>query len=179
MSLDALVKEIHVKYTQAMKDFFAVVDNVLSIDGTQNFERAFFRFRTVVKVCNCVLNYNPLQFLNTCIVLGKKLSVYLLFPVHSSILPCSFNGYWYFIWYSKDRIQNVLLYIIRKTIFQVIITFPDNFIWKFQSLEKRLAEILRLSYNHCPTVESQLRLLEVFEGVSGRELVQVNCDVVK
>nr|XP_022320176.1 dynein beta chain, flagellar outer arm-like isoform X6 [Crassostrea virginica] len=91
MSLDALVKEIHVKYTQAMKDFFAVVDNVLSIDGTQNFERAFFRFRTVVK-----------------------------------------------------------------------------------SLEKRLAEILRLSYNHCPTVESQLRLLEVFEGVSGRELVQVH-----
>lgn len=50
MSLDALVKEIHVKYTQAMKEFFAVVDNVLSIDGTQNFERAFFRFRTVVKV---------------------------------------------------------------------------------------------------------------------------------
>ncbi|XP_056010102.1 uncharacterized protein LOC125667097 [Ostrea edulis] len=91
MSLDALVKEIHVKYTQAMREFFAVVDNVLSIDGTQNFERAFFRFRTVVK-----------------------------------------------------------------------------------SLEKRLAEILRLSYNHCPTVESQLRLLEVFEGVSGRELVQVH-----
>lgn len=82
MSLDALVKEIHVKYTQAMKDFFAVVDNVLSIDGTQNFERAFFRFRTVVKVCNCILNYNPIKFLNTCIVLGKKLSVYLLFPVH-------------------------------------------------------------------------------------------------
>ena len=43
----------------------------------------------------------------------------------------------------------------------------------FQSLEKRLAEILRLSYNQCPTVEAQLRLLEVFEGVSGRELVQV------
>lgn len=82
MSLDALVKEIHVKYTQAMKDFFAVVDNVLSIDGTQNFERAFFRFRTVVKVCNCILNYNPFKFLNTCIVLGKKLSVYFLFPVH-------------------------------------------------------------------------------------------------
>jgi dynein heavy chain len=43
----------------------------------------------------------------------------------------------------------------------------------FQSLEKRLAEILRLAYNQCPTVEAQLRLLEVFEGVSGRELVQV------
>ncbi|XP_053409232.1 uncharacterized protein LOC123561373 isoform X4 [Mercenaria mercenaria] len=91
MSLDALVKEIHEKYTQAMADFFSVVDNVLSIDGSQNFERAFFQFRTVVK-----------------------------------------------------------------------------------SLEKRLAEILRLSYNQCPTVDAQLRLLEVFEGVSGRELVQAH-----
>lgn len=50
MSLDALVKEIHEKYTQAMNDFFSVVENVLSIDGSQNFERAFFKFRTVVKV---------------------------------------------------------------------------------------------------------------------------------
>ena len=30
-----------------------------------------------------------------------------------------------------------------------------------------------MSFNQCPTVDSQLRLLEVFEGVSGRELVQV------
>lgn len=50
MSLDAMVKEIHQKYTQAMQDFFSVVDNVLSIDGTQSFEQAFFKFRTVVKV---------------------------------------------------------------------------------------------------------------------------------
>ena len=49
-SLDALVKEIHLRYTQAMEDFFAKVSNVLSIDGTQAFERAFFTFRTVVKV---------------------------------------------------------------------------------------------------------------------------------
>ncbi|XP_052258855.1 uncharacterized protein LOC127863384 isoform X2 [Dreissena polymorpha] len=93
MSLDALVKEIHEKYTQSMADFFAVVNNVLSIDGSQNFERAFFQFRTIVK-----------------------------------------------------------------------------------SLEKRLAEILRLAYNQCPTVEAQLRLLEVFEGVSGRELVQTHLE---
>ena len=50
MSLDALVKEIHEKYTHAMSEFFSVVENVLSIDGSQNFERAFFRFRTIVKV---------------------------------------------------------------------------------------------------------------------------------
>ena len=50
MSLDALVKEIHEKYTQAMSDFFSVVENVLSIDGSQNFERTFFTFRTIVKV---------------------------------------------------------------------------------------------------------------------------------
>ena len=49
-SLDALVKEIHLKYTQAMEFFFAQVSNVLSIDGTQAFEKAFFTFRTVVKV---------------------------------------------------------------------------------------------------------------------------------
>ena len=54
MSLDALVKEIHQKYTYAMKEFFSVVNNVLSIDGTQNFERAFFKFRTVVKVSYCL-----------------------------------------------------------------------------------------------------------------------------
>lgn len=43
----------------------------------------------------------------------------------------------------------------------------------FQSLEGKLAQILRISFNQCPTVEAQLRLLEVFEGISGRELVQV------
>ncbi|XP_052060514.1 uncharacterized protein LOC127700861 isoform X4 [Mytilus californianus] len=91
MSLDALVKEIHLKYSQVMKDFFSVVENVLSIDGSQNFERAFFKFRTVVK-----------------------------------------------------------------------------------TLEGKLAQILRISFNQCPTVEAQLRLLEVFEGISGRELVQAH-----
>ena len=50
LSLDALVKEIHMRYTSAMDDFFSKVTNVLSIDGSQNFERAFFIFRTVVKV---------------------------------------------------------------------------------------------------------------------------------
>ncbi|XP_070202269.1 uncharacterized protein [Littorina saxatilis] len=91
MSLDAMVKEIHQKYTQAMNDFFSVVTNVLNIDGSQSFERAFFQFRTIVK-----------------------------------------------------------------------------------SLEKRLSGILRQAFTQCPTVESQLRLLEVFEGVSGREMVQLH-----
>ncbi|XP_071095883.1 uncharacterized protein [Haliotis cracherodii] len=91
MSLDAMVKEIHQKYTHAMQEFFSVVDNVLNIDGSQLFERSFFKFRTVVK-----------------------------------------------------------------------------------SLEKRLAGILRQAFCQCPTVEAQLRLLEVFEGVSSRELVQAH-----
>ncbi|KAK6172547.1 hypothetical protein SNE40_016179 [Patella caerulea] len=91
MSLDAMVKEIHQKYTLAMNEFFSVVDNVLSIDGSQSFERCFFKFRTVVK-----------------------------------------------------------------------------------GLEKRLAGILRQAFSQCPTVEAQLRLLEVFEGVSSRELVQAH-----
>lgn len=81
MSLDALVKEIHVKYTQAMKEFFAVVDNVLSIDGTQNFERAFFRFRTVVKV-GLIKNawfWNKKQFWKLSQVFG--ISHTLLYPI--------------------------------------------------------------------------------------------------
>ena len=49
-SLDALVKEIHIKYAIAMERFFAQVNNVLAIDGSQTFERAFFTFRMVVKV---------------------------------------------------------------------------------------------------------------------------------
>ena len=49
-SLDALVKEIHCKYTEAMHAFFDKVSNLLSIDGSQAFEQAFFTFRTVVKV---------------------------------------------------------------------------------------------------------------------------------
>lgn len=42
-----------------------------------------------------------------------------------------------------------------------------------QDLERKLANVLRQSFQHCPTIGSQLRLLEVFEGISGRELVQV------
>ena len=49
-SLDALVKEIHQNYVQAMNEFFSQVTNVLDIDGTQSFETAFFTFRTIVKV---------------------------------------------------------------------------------------------------------------------------------
>ena len=52
-SLDALVREIHNKYSQAMDTFFSFVSNVLAIDGTQTFEKAFFVFRSVVKVGAC------------------------------------------------------------------------------------------------------------------------------
>jgi len=49
-SLDALVKEINSRYKSAMDTFFGAVSNPLDIDGTQAFEKAFFNFRTVVKV---------------------------------------------------------------------------------------------------------------------------------
>ena len=49
-SLDALVKEIDGRYNAAMQDFFDSVNNVLEIDGTQDFEKSFFSFRSVVKV---------------------------------------------------------------------------------------------------------------------------------
>ena len=41
-----------------------------------------------------------------------------------------------------------------------------------QDLERRLAIVLHQSFQQCPTIGAQLRLLEVFEGVSGREMVQ-------
>eukprot|EP00057_Strongylocentrotus_purpuratus_P006394 XP_011660868.1 PREDICTED: dynein beta chain, flagellar outer arm [Strongylocentrotus purpuratus] len=41
-----------------------------------------------------------------------------------------------------------------------------------KDLERRLASVLRQSFCQCPSIGSQLRLLEVFEGVSGREMVQ-------
>lgn len=43
-----------------------------------------------------------------------------------------------------------------------------------QMLEVQLSEIIRQGFSQCPTVGSQLRLLEVFEGISSRELVQAN-----
>ena len=42
-----------------------------------------------------------------------------------------------------------------------------------QDLEKKIADVLRQAFVQCPTIGAQLRLLEVFEGISGRELVQV------
>ena len=33
--------------------------------------------------------------------------------------------------------------------------------------------MLRQSFLQCPTLEAKLRLLEVFEGISGRDMVQV------
>ncbi|XP_022099208.1 dynein beta chain, ciliary-like [Acanthaster planci] len=47
-----------------------------------------------------------------------------------------------------------------------------NFRSIVKDLERRLATVLRQSFQQCPTIGAQLRLLEVFEGVSGREMVQ-------
>ena len=49
-SLDSLVREIHLKFSQAMEEFFSHVKNVLAMDNSQVFEKAFFSFRMVVKV---------------------------------------------------------------------------------------------------------------------------------
>ena len=72
-SLDALVREIHQRYTQAMDDFFTQVSNVLAIDGTQTFEKAFFMFRTVVKVGYMCLYLN-LKWSNlpVCVIYGNE-----------------------------------------------------------------------------------------------------------
>ena len=43
-----------------------------------------------------------------------------------------------------------------------------------QDLEVRLAHVLRQSFHQCWDTKARLRLLEVFEGISGRELLQSN-----
>ena len=42
-----------------------------------------------------------------------------------------------------------------------------------KELERELSKILNLSIKHCTTISSKLRLLEVFEGVHEREVIQV------
>ena len=58
-------------------------------------------------------------------------------------------------------------YVISIRIFRAI----NCLFW--QDLEKRIADVLRQAFAQCPTIDAQLRLLEVFEGISARELVQV------
>ena len=48
--LDSLVCEIYLKFSRAMEELFSHVKNVLTMDNSQVFEKAFFRFRMVVKV---------------------------------------------------------------------------------------------------------------------------------
>ena len=43
----------------------------------------------------------------------------------------------------------------------------------YQDLEHNLADVMRQSFKQCWDTRAKLRLLEVFEGISGRELVQV------
>lgn len=47
----------------------------------------------------------------------------------------------------------------------------------FQDLEMRLGGILSENLKHCWDTGSKLRLLDVFQGVTKRELVQVNINV--
>lgn len=42
-----------------------------------------------------------------------------------------------------------------------------------KELERELSKILNLSIQHCTTIGSKLRLLEVFEGVHERDVIQV------
>ena len=43
-----------------------------------------------------------------------------------------------------------------------------------QDLENNLADVMKQSFKQCWDTRAKLRLLEVFEGISGRELVQVS-----
>lgn len=55
-SLDALVREIHEEFSCAMEDFGKHVADILDITASQAFEKAFFIFRSIVKVW-CVLTF--------------------------------------------------------------------------------------------------------------------------
>ena len=43
-----------------------------------------------------------------------------------------------------------------------------------KSLEHRLSSVLQQTFDQCPTLEAELRVLEMFQGVSKREAVQVS-----
>ena len=49
-SLDALVREIHKEFSDAMEDFGDNVMDILDITESKAFEKAFFNFRSIVKV---------------------------------------------------------------------------------------------------------------------------------
>ncbi|CAG5134626.1 unnamed protein product, partial [Candidula unifasciata] len=48
-SFDAMLNELHVQYSAAMKTFFSQVQNVLDIDNSTIFDVAFFDLRLTVK----------------------------------------------------------------------------------------------------------------------------------
>ena len=50
---------------------------------------------------------------------------------------------------------------------------PDCLLVYCQELETRLGYVLKDSFKQCWDMKSRLRLLEVFEGTSSRDLVQV------
>lgn len=54
-SLDAHVKEIDEQYHVSMAAFSRSVRDVMCIDETQAFERAFFKFRAIVKVKSAII----------------------------------------------------------------------------------------------------------------------------
>ncbi|EDV28901.1 uncharacterized protein TRIADDRAFT_18942 [Trichoplax adhaerens] len=72
-SLNALVEEIHIKFVVTMKDFLSVVTDVLDIDEGQNFENAFFHFRSVVRDLESRLASILGQTLTVCPTIGAKL----------------------------------------------------------------------------------------------------------
>ncbi|XP_020627063.1 dynein beta chain, flagellar outer arm-like isoform X2 [Orbicella faveolata] len=90
-SLDSQVKEIHLKFLEAVRSFQQMPHDVLNANETQEFEREFFAFRSVIR-----------------------------------------------------------------------------------DLEHNLADVMRQSFKQCWDTRAKLRLLEVFEGISGRELVQTS-----
>lgn len=50
VSFDAMVNDLHLQYSAAMKEFFSQVKNVLDIENTKIFDLAFFNLRLTVKV---------------------------------------------------------------------------------------------------------------------------------
>jgi hypothetical protein len=94
LSMDLLVKEIHVKYVKALDEFHNEVFDVMELKNqVQNFDEAFFHFRTTIK-----------------------------------------------------------------------------------DLERTLSQILNTSIKNCTTIASKLRLLQVFEGIHEREVIQMHLD---
>lgn len=122
----------------------------------------FFRFCSLVSntLRITILSHSDSQILCSCLML------FLLFFCARSYNAVKQQQFMYITVFIHVLTSSSLVF---KHIGKILSSFT------IQTLERALGQILHQSLHQCPTVLAQLRLLEVFEGISGREMVHVSC----